>query len=193
MGDHADESRSTELTGVTSTDTQAFLAVIHNTMHPNRETRPMWVSPWVRATHWLLGGLLTGITLILAGRRGPVASPDTVLALGGLVLLMILLSPVCHMHYFLLALPVIMGLVSFRWNRHGFTRLGVGLSLLLAINLVANILPRLPGLELLRDFGVVTYATLLLWLTAVLLLRQRSRSAAAKGLADPCPQPQMAA
>jgi hypothetical protein len=193
MGDHADESRSTELTGVTSTDTQAFLAVIHNTMHPSRETRPMWVSPWVRATHWLLGGLLTGITLIMAGRRGPVASPDTVLALGGLVLLMILLSPVCHMHYFLLALPVIMGLVSFRWNRHGFTRLGVGLSLLLAINLVANILPRLPGLELLRDFGVVTYSTLLLWLAAVLLLRQGRRAEAAKGLADPCQQSQIAA
>ena len=121
------------------------------------------------------------------------ASPDTVLALGGLVLLMILLSPVCHMHYFLLALPVIMGLVSFRWKRHGFPQFGVGLSLLLAINLVANILPRLPGLELLRDFGVVTYATLLLWLAAVVLLRQGRRSAAAKGLADPCQKPQMAA
>ncbi len=193
MGDHADESRSTEVTGVTSTDTQAFLAVIHNTMNPNRETRPMWVSPWVRAAHWLLGGLLTGITLILAGRRGLVASPDTVLALGGLVLLMILLSPVCHMHYFLLALPVIMGLVSFSWDRHNLTRLGMGLPLLLAINLVANTLPRLPGLELLRDFGVVTYSTLLLWLAAVLLLRQGRRAEAAKGLADPCQKPQMAA
>ncbi|MFL5243237.1 MAG: glycosyltransferase family 87 protein [Gemmataceae bacterium] len=193
LGEHADESRSAELTGVTSTDTQAFLAVIHNTTFPNRESRPMWVAPWVRACHWILGGVLTGITLLMAGRRKSAASPETVLTLGSLVLLMILLSPVCHMHYFLLALPVIMGLISVYWDRHGFSRLGAGLSLLLAVNLIGNILPRLPGLEILRDFGMVTYATLLVWFGAVFAIRKTKKAVPIPLQAGDCQQPQMAA
>jgi hypothetical protein len=185
MGDHADESRSRELTGVTSTDTQAFLAVIHNTLHPNPATRPMWVAPGVRATHWLLGALLTGTTLLCAGRRRPDAAPDTVLALGALALVMILLSPVCHLHYFLLALPLLMGLIVLAWDRHGFPGLGVGLTLLLGGNFVANVVPRLPGMQEPRDLGLVTYATLLLWLAAVGILRQHGRSARAQGGAEP--------
>jgi hypothetical protein len=193
MGDHADESRSRELTGVTSTDTQAFLAVIHNTLHPDPATRPMWVAPWVRTTHWLLGTLLTGITLLVAGRRHPDATPDTVLALGALVLLMLLLSPVCHLHYFHLALPLIMALIYLRPNRNGFPQLGVGLLLLLGTNLVANIVPRLPGMQAPRDLGIVAYATLLLWLAAVVVLYRRGRSSVARASLDPCATPQLAA
>jgi hypothetical protein len=97
---------------------------------------------------------------------------------------MILLSPVCHMHYFLLALPVVLGLIGRAWERRGFPRLGPGLALLLGINLVANVLPRLPGLQVLRDLGLVTYATLLLWLVAVVALRRGARPAPALAPAD---------
>jgi hypothetical protein len=193
MGDHTDESRSTELTSVTATDTQSFLAVIHNTLYPNPLTRPMWAAPWVRTTHWLLGALLTGITLLCAGRRRPDASADTVLSIGALVLLMILLSPVCHLHYFLLAVPLVLGLIARGWDRRGFPHLGAGVALLLGINLVANILPRLPGFQVLRDLGLVTYATMLLWLAAVLALRLGSRTAPVQAPAQPSGRARVAA
>ena len=54
LGDQTDKSRLQELTAVT-TDTQSFLAVIHNTLHRDPATRPEWVDPWVRNVHWLLG------------------------------------------------------------------------------------------------------------------------------------------
>ena len=38
------------------------------------------------------------------------------------VLLMLLLSPASHMHYFLLAIPLIMGLIARRWQRTGVIR-----------------------------------------------------------------------
>jgi hypothetical protein len=193
MGDHTDDSRDRELTGATSTDTQAFLAVIHNTMHPDPSTRPMWVAPGVRAAHWLLGALLTGITLMVAGRRRPDATPDTVLVLGALVLLMLLLSPVCHLHYFHLSLPLIMVLLALRPDWIGFPKPSVSLALLLGINLIANIVPRLPGMQAPRDLGMVAYATLLLWLAAVVVLRRRGRLSVAQASLNPRPAPQWAA
>ena len=63
----------------------------------------------------------------------------------------------------------------------GFSRLGAGLSLLLAVNLIGNILPRLPGLEILRDFGMVTYATLLVWFGAVFAIRKTKKAVAGIG------------
>ncbi len=173
LGDQTDKSRLQELTAVT-TDTQSFLAVIHNTLHRDPATRPEWVDPWVpRNVHWLLGAVFTGVTLLAAGRRRPRAEMDTALVLGALVLLMFLLSPGCHMHYFLLALPLIMAFMARRPVREGRPRLGLGLSLLLGINLVCNIVPRWPGMQVPRDLGLVTYATMLLWLTAIVVLIRR--------------------
>jgi hypothetical protein len=40
---------------------------------------------------------------------------------------------------------------------------------------VANTLPHLPGLELLRDVGIASYATLLLWLAAVVVLHRKPK------------------
>jgi hypothetical protein len=91
-----------------------------------------------------------------------------------LTVLMPLLSPVCHLHYFCFALPLVAGLLA---AGEGPGRLGLGL--VLAVHFVANLLPHLPGLELLRDLGVAAHATLLLWLAAgVFCLRMRPRSLA---------------
>jgi hypothetical protein len=167
LTDGGDQTRANELTNVTATDSQSFLAVLHNTRYLDRASRPPTAAGWVRLAHWCLGGMLTLLLLIAAGTRRHGAAE--VVLLGNLIILMALLSPVCHLHYFALLVPAAMGLVAVAWERRGVSPpvppplVSIRLRLLFFLVIVANILPRIPGLELLRDAGLAAYAALLLW------------------------------
>jgi hypothetical protein len=178
-----DRSRAAELIEITATDSQSLLAVLHNSLHPNRWTRPANASPMVRATHWLGGGLLTLVTLAAAGRRR-LSAPREMIFLGMLIINMLLLSPVCHLHYFALDVPLTMGLIAAVWQTNGPGRLGLGWWVLFAAHVVGDLLPRLPDLDLIRDCGLAMYATLLLWLAGGMVLWR------ARGLAAPAVEPQ---
>jgi hypothetical protein len=176
LGTGDDHSRDKELIEVTSTDSQSFVAVWHNTLHLDRASRLAEYrtpAPATRLVHWLTGGVLTLLTLLALGRHDPADRPSLA-GLGALLLVMILISPVCHLHYFCLALPLVMGLMALAWDRqaNGTAAPGVrtALAALLILNGVINLLPHLPGLELLRDTGAATYMALVLWLTAVAVL-----------------------
>src|SRR5262249_7020106 len=104
----SDPSRARELLDVAATDSPSPVATMHNTLNFDRATRPRQAAPAVRRAHWLIGALLTGLTLLAAGRRRR-DGPATVVLLGALLVLMLLLSPVCHLHYFCLWLPLVMG------------------------------------------------------------------------------------
>jgi hypothetical protein len=169
LGAGEDRSRATELIHVVATDTQAFQAVIHNTLHPDRGRRPVQVEGWVRAAHWGIGAALTGLTL-LAARRRKLDGARKVLLLGALTTLMLLLCPVCHLHNLALLVLLAGGLIMDNWERTGSPRLGWGLTVVFALYLGISVIPQLPGCELTRDFGLAMYAALLLWLTAVVRL-----------------------
>lgn len=173
-----DQSRAKELIEVTATDSQSFLAVLHNTLHQERAQRPKQPSRVIRRTHWLLGGVLALVTLLIAGRRRGPSATDEVLSLGMLMVVMLLLSPVCHLHYFCLNTVLVMGMLVALWEREKPFGLGSAWTWLLATHLVASALPHLPGLSVVRDLGLAAYNALLLWLTAGLLLWHRSRAAA---------------
>jgi hypothetical protein len=83
---------------------------------------------------------------------------------------MLMLSPVCHLHYFCLALPLAMGLIARQWEANESARVSPGLTLLLAVNFLGNGVTHLPGAELARDLGLAAGATMLLWLAAVVAL-----------------------
>ena len=192
LGTGNDESRAHELIDATATDSQSFQAILHNSLYPDGATRPRTVATSTRLAHWLAGCLLTLLTL-LAGRRivrreawgvmgkGNASRPtphtprDEVLFLGCLVLIMILISPVCHLHYFCLGVPLVMGLLSLAWE--GKTNLwpGTGLLLLFVFMVIANTLPHFPACQRLRDDGLATYAALLLWLVGVITLRKGTK------------------
>jgi hypothetical protein len=191
-----DDTRAEELTNTTATDSQSFMVVVHNATYPTlqRWERPQQASTAARAAHVLLGAALTLATLA-ASRRGRAEGQNVALLVGGLTLLMILLSPVCHTHYFCLELPLVMALLARSWDERGDVRgLGVGrpdcpvdlrlLALVVAL-IVGNAAPQLaagPELEgrwpalfvvrLLRDCGLVTAVALGLWLLAALALRR---------------------
>jgi hypothetical protein len=174
LGVGDDQSRAVELIRVVATDTQAFQATIHNTIHLDRATRPVQVDGWVRAAHWTIGAVLTGLTLLAAGRRR-LDGARAVLLLGALTILMLLLSPVCHLHNLALCVLLVGGLVMTDWERAGRPRIGWGLLVLFTVYLILNVLPQLPGLEYTRDVGLAMYAALMLWLTAVIKLWRSPR------------------
>jgi hypothetical protein len=181
LGAGSDQSRARELIEVTATDSQSFQAAIHNTMYPDPATRPRHPSAATRYAHWLLGGFLTVLTL-LAARRRRTDAPTSVITLGALVVLMILLSPVCHLHYFCLSLPLLMGLLAVAWEGQKTLSLGKGLLMVLVVQVIGNMLPHFRVFQLLRDDGLAAYAALLLWLAGILVVWKRARSPHARRL-----------
>jgi hypothetical protein len=119
--------------------------------------------------NYLLGGMLTLLTLRATGR-----SVNVVLGMGALILVMLFISPVCHLHYYVFALPLVMGLMAQDFQAHN--RVSRGLKLILAVNTVTWIVPNLPGMEFWREVGLATYGALLIWLTAVVRLWKSTAS-----------------
>ena len=169
LGAGSDPARDDELIKVTATDSQSFQAAFHNALYPDRDTRPPFPSSGVRAAHWAAAGLMIALTL-LAARRARGDGPGEVIAFGGLAVTMVLASPVCHLHYLALEVPLVMGCLGASWKRAGAARLGAGALCLGAANVAANVLPNLPGMLVLRDGGLAAAGALLLWGTGMVLL-----------------------
>jgi hypothetical protein len=176
LGAGPDRSRAKELIDVTATDSQSFLAILHNSMYPVRAHRPHQASRGVRLAHWAAAGFLTALTLLAAGWRSAGPGSGEALFLALLTVLMTLVSPVCHLHYFCFSLPLVMAIVAAVWERAGPAWLGPGWMLVLLAHLLAHTLPRLPGQDSLRDLGLAMYGTLLLGLAAGVLLARRPQS-----------------
>jgi hypothetical protein len=174
LGGEVDPSRAEELTNQTATEGQSILTALHNTLHPDSSQRPHRASVTVRLVSYLLGGLLTLATLGAGGWRPHSAGVDVVLFFGVLVLDMLLVSPVCHLHYFSLELPLVMALLAQHWQRREGLSPGIWLAAILGINVLALLLPNLPEMFLCRDCGCAMYGSLLLWLTAIVLLSRRT-------------------
>ncbi|MFX4921873.1 hypothetical protein ABTC28_19135, partial [Acinetobacter baumannii] len=71
-------------------------------------------SPWTRLAHFALGGAFTLATVLAAGfrKRTPRDTGErTVLTLGLLACVSLMLTPVVHLHYFILAMPLVSALV----------------------------------------------------------------------------------
>jgi hypothetical protein len=185
LGLGGDTSRADELTQVVSTDSQSFQAAIHNTLHLDRDRRraeaPDASRP-VRLAHWIIGGTLTLLTLAAARRPGALSGDAVPLWVGALVLLMILLSPVCHTHYFVLEVPLLTAFLwRSWWQRGGVSGPFVGRPdspldgrtlALFAVVLVGNTVPQVPALWVLRDCGAGMWTGLVVWSAACVAVRQ---------------------
>jgi hypothetical protein len=170
LGTGDDHARDQELILVTSTDSQSIGPTIHNTIHLDRNTRPRQLTPSLRVVHWLGGALMIGVTLLASGWRNGGHRLRPLILLGALILIMLLVSPVCHLHYFCLALPLVMGLLAWDWENQESMRPSLGMILLLSGNFILNGVTHLPVSDLSRDLGVAAHATLALWLVAVIVL-----------------------
>ncbi|HTU18771.1 MAG TPA: glycosyltransferase family 87 protein [Gemmataceae bacterium] len=175
LGSGDDASRAAELTNQTATEGQSILTVLHNMLHYDLATRPPKASPALRCISYLLGGLLTLTVLAAFGWRQRDDGIDIVLLLGLLTLNMLLISPVCHLHYFSLLLPLVMALAADHWQKCDSVWLSPWLLGILFVNGIANLLPHLPNMNLLRDCGSAMFGNLLVWLMGVAVLWRRTR------------------
>lgn len=171
LGTGSDTSRAHELTNVVATDSQSLQAMFHNTLNRDLATRPRQPANWVLWISYALGGMLTLLTLRPAARTA-----NVVLAFGSLILVMLFISPVCHLHYYVFALPLVMGLLAQEFQAH--QQVGRGLKLILAVTMGSWVVPNLPGMEFWREIGLATYGALLIWLAAVVRLWKGTASKA---------------
>ncbi len=177
LGNSDDASRAQELTNQTATEGQSILTVLHNTLNYDLATRPPKASPMVRCISYGIGALLTLTALGAFGWHRRKDGIDLVLFFGLLVLNMIVISPVCHLHYYSLLLPLVMALVANRWQQNQGLSLGPWLWTVLIVDAIGIFLPQLPDMNFFRDCGSAMYGGLLLWLMGVnVLLRRRSRA-----------------
>lgn len=161
-----DQTRAKELTDATATDSQTIQAVIHNLRHPDRATRPAQADRATKLAHWGIGGFLTLLTAVVAWRRLGPAPGEQLVFLGCLNVLMLLVTPVSHMHYYAMAMPLVAGL----WlrglaNRPDAVSAGAGTVWVLVAWGVLTAVPLFPW-ELtswMRDTGTGVFATAGLW------------------------------
>ncbi|HEX7377854.1 MAG TPA: glycosyltransferase family 87 protein [Pirellulales bacterium] len=183
----SDTSRANELLNVTATDSQSFLAMLHNTTYLDRETRPRQASSLTRWLARLAGGTLLLAVLAASWRalrpRGGASLPDapaTIITWGALIEVMLLASPVCHLHYFCLSMPLVAGLMAVAWKDQTRPPLGLALSVLVVLNVAANTVPHFAGMEVWRDVGLAAYAAVGLILAAIIVLWRRPAANLAK-------------
>jgi hypothetical protein len=105
----ADQSRRDELHGTNSTFSQSVRAAVHTWMYPNPSTRPDAFAPVATWAHLFSSIALIGFTLLMFRRRLTPQPADQLLALGSLCSLMMLLTPVSHLHYHAYSLPLVAG------------------------------------------------------------------------------------
>ncbi len=179
-----DTTRARELTTATGTGSQSFMVILHNYLHPNRDTRPPDNSARVRAVHWALGALLTAVTLWAGMRRRQGDAISEALFPAALIVIMLPISPICHVHYFIFALPLVMALLADAWERHPLPAIGRGYTIFFSAVIASDLLVSLPFTHgWLRDFGLPLYGNLALWLAGIVILRKRRFQSRASALA----------
>lgn len=171
-----------ELTGIASTDSNAPMVILHNIMHPITASRPEVAATGVRLAHWLIGFLLTIITLFAAGWKnsgryfsGRVeATPREIVFLGSLLLIMFIISPVFSPHYVSIALPLITVLLSTIWDLYSYPNIPWGWKVLFWLLVMSHLLTSIDRwiFWYLRDFGLVLLTTLLLWAGSIFMLHR---------------------
>lgn len=166
-GEH-DGQRGRELFAMTATDNQSFQGMFHNWANLDRDTRPKSASPVTRLAHLLAAALMTVITLV-AGSRSTIREPHReAIAVSALFVPMLLSSPVCHLHYFVLLIPTLIAVFAGQLQAGQQIRpFLVGAS---ALIFVTQLLPRIPGMEIARDVGLASVGAVIIWFAALVEL-----------------------
>jgi len=174
LGTGSDTSRAKELTALNGTDNQSLLAFIHNWRHIElpRNARPPQAAPSDRRAVYAVGVLmLVGIILVSGFRRGD--SPRELCIFTGLLIgTALVISPVTHNYYYLLALPLVAGLLD--RNLKAPASKGIwNIPVILWIFMVVDFSARLPNIgNHLRDWGAPLLSlAAMMWVGAAAMLK----------------------
>jgi hypothetical protein len=187
LGQGGDQTRAKELTEVTATDNQSFQATFHNYQYWGRlMSRPGQPAAWARQAHWLLSGVLAMAILLASGWKPDNDPVRCLMLLGSLFLLMTLVTPVSHLHYFSMALPLVMALIAATMQGRPGALLPrpLPLCLLLLVG-VGYLLPSIPLWEGRREAGLPMFVSLfLIGISMAYVWRQRRRQRAVPSTID---------
>ena len=181
IGQGDNRARADTLTAITKTDTQSFMAIMHNAQYltTHHRWRPANPSDSIRLAHWGLGAVLTLIVCLAAGRRREGKPLAEMFFLGLLVMLMMFLSPVCHLHYFAWLIPIIMGSLLLQWEHRRNLDLSLGWMTLLILNNVVHIgahMTENPDIRIVfREFGLATLVGMAIGVIGVMHLWRLTR------------------
>jgi hypothetical protein len=174
-------SRHVELTGITSTDSNAPMVVIHNIVNPVKNTRPEVAANSVRMAHWIIAIVLMIITLFSAGWKGSgrwfsgrvQATSREQVFFGALLLTMLIASPVFHPHYVSMAIPLVTVLLSVLWDKYLYPHIPSVWKVLFWSLVIGHLLTSIDRgiFWYLRDYGLVLLTTLSLWAGSIFMLR----------------------
>ncbi len=165
-----DDSREDELLGVNATDSVGLRNAIYNWTFFDRSERPGDFPPGVVWAYRLIGSAMTFLVLwpgTFGRRRGPWFEATQFSAL---ILLMAILSPICHLHYLIFCLPLVLCLIARQWQNAATLRLSPALFAILATFTITNIVPSLPGLDRLKDLCVNMFGALPIWCAGIIQL-----------------------
>lgn len=183
----SDTSRKFELYGLAATESQSLLTVLHNIVNIRtpRGLRPEDAAAWTKPVVLAFSAAAVLVTLWAARWRRPALGGNVltepaevdrhVVGFTGLLLaVMLMVSPVTHTHYFGFVLPLVAWLVSLQVARHPRQSLFTSGWVWGGLYVVAHALPRLPGLDVLQDLGVMLWVGIGVWAAGCLKLRERT-------------------
>ena len=171
-----------EMVDPRTSDTNAFVACLMNTGHLLFDTERSYTPPlFARLGHWVIGGTLTVLTLLAAGRRRSDDPLDEVLFLGLLTVVMLPLAPVCHPHYFMLMAPLLAGVLATYLGPRGLPHVSGGWVALLVAVPLSHVITAAPGFQSMRDVGLVTWVAVAVWAAAAYRLWGRTHPPATDG------------
>ncbi len=188
-GENADSSRKFELYGLSGTDSQNLLSVLHNILNigTTRGMRPdepaTWLAPVVMAmvsvavvvSLWAMRWrpVEPGATLL-----SPSRDPDPLLvpSVGVLLCVMLMASPVTHTHYFAFLLPLVAWLVSLSVRGHARQGMSRGVLTLGLAYVMIHALARLGPFEWMLDVGMLLWVVVAMWAFACVRMRLEGES-----------------
>jgi hypothetical protein len=160
----------------------SFAAIMFRTLHPRAATWPAEIPPGYLLAGQTLGLVLLGVTILLLARwhlRREPRGVDNLLALGSLMAVALPLQPTLKAHYYVLLLPLAMGLAG-DWLERSAAPRRAGLGLLIAVafamgaGMLYLVVRFLGQPELAFGLGLETWAALLLWAAGLGALARRS-------------------
>ncbi len=161
-----------EMMSMRRTGCQSLRAILHNYQHWDRTTRPDRPNTLTTLGHYGSALVLVGGMVLAFGWRRPDDSLRTLTMLGGLLTVMILISPESHTHYFCFPIPLIMALahgsVAARPERLWPTARTLGILLFAGVSYA---LVMIPFWEMRREAGIPLWGSLVLWTAAIVQLR----------------------
>jgi hypothetical protein len=171
LGLSRDPLREKELTDAGSTQSQSFQVILHKTLYLGKPDRPRRPAGWVTLVHLLICGTMTVALVWGKDGLGRASGQALFARLALLALLTVMASPVCHLHYFIVAIPLF-AIVRGRMETEGGWR-GYRLWAILGLLFIAaQSVPMIPGLLILRDVGVPLASAVACWVVGLAYFRR---------------------